>query len=294
MIISNTQVSLENLCERAHYYRFILGIEPKSLPPAIYTGILGHKALEWYYLEMRDGSPVDQCLKAAKVILNKEAERVAIEEPESYDLMSAIFKINKLIEGYARIYSEEEFKILEIEQEYQTPINEHDTYAMKLDLLVEMTKGPYRGNLILVDHKFVYNFKTVLDIDMDAQLPKYIRTLRQNGYVVNTGMFNQIRTRSLKDPGPADLYRREVVSFKSRKSEIDSIWREQEITAHRISLKMESKNPQCVRNMNQLVCRSCMFQKPCKAELNGDDITQMVNANYQKSTYGYTELIDNG
>lgn len=294
MIVSNTQVSLENLCERAHYYRFILGIEPKTLPPALYRGVLGHAALEAYYLEMKEGASLDTCLKAAKSVLDKEIARIATETPEEFEQIMLVQTIYPLIVGYARRWEVEPFKILEIEHEYQVPITDHIQYAMKLDMLVEMTRGKYRGDLIVVDHKFVYNFKTQLDIDMDAQLPKYVWTMRQNGYIVTKGMFNQIRTRELKAPTPDDLYRREFVDFTSRRKEMEQIWREQKLTAERLvdkigtgSKKAASQSP---RTLSLLVCRSCTFKDPCKAELNGNDITHMLQSNYQKSTYGYTDL----
>jgi hypothetical protein len=294
MIISNTQVSMKNLCDKAHHFRFVRdshGYEPKKFPIPIYRGILGHSALEQYYLQLKDGKPVEECRDAALSVLDNEIRIISTETPEEFELIKIVIQLRQLIEAYAEVYRKEPFRVLEVEQEYQTSVGlrEDIKYGLKLDLLVEMTSGQYRGDLVVVDHKFVYNFKTTLDIEMDAQLPKYIYTLRQNGYTVTKGMFNQVRTRGLKNPGPEDLYRREWL--KSSKAEVSQIWDEQSITAARIADDINWSRTS-IRTLSLLVCRSCMFQGPCKAELNGDDVTQMLEANYQKSSYGYSDLSD--
>jgi hypothetical protein len=290
MIISNTEVATKNLCDKAHDFRFNKNLEPKKLPIAIYRGVLGHSALEPYYLEMKEGSSVDTCKSAALAVLDKEIARIASETPEEFEQISLVMNLRKLIINYARIYEEEPFRVLEVEKVYHTSVDDDIDYALRLDILVEMIKGEYRGDLVVVDHKFVYNFKTPLDIAMDAQLPKYIKALQDNGYTVTKGMFNQIRTRALKNPTPVDLYRREWV--RSNRAETTQIWKEQLAVAKQIAKDKANPDYMPVRTLSLLVCRSCMFQAPCKAELNGDDTSRMLQANYKQSSYGYSDLSD--
>lgn len=281
MIISNAQISTKLLCDKAHDYRYRLNKEPKVLAPALYRGVLGHSALETYYRNIKDGKTVDESRGAALSVLDKEISRIASETPEEFERVQLVLKLRKLIEAYAEVYRIEPFKVLEVEQDYRTPVDLDVEYVLRLDLLVEMTKGEYRGDLVVTDHKFVYNFKSALDIQMDAQLPKYIKTLRENGYFVTKGMFNQVRTRDLKNPKIEDLFRRDI--FKSNKDEIEQIWTEQKIVANQISNNAKNPGYVPVRTMSLQVCRFCAFQGPCKAELNGDDVTQLLEANYQES-----------
>jgi hypothetical protein len=280
MIISNAQITTKNLCDKAHFFRYTLNKEPKKLAPVLYRGVLGHSALEAYYREMQDGSSVEVCRSAALAVLDKEIARIAQESPEEFEQVKTVIALRKLIEAYAEVYRKETFKVLEVEHDYSVPVNDDINYVLRLDLLVEMTSGEFRGDLVVVDHKFVYNFKTALDIQMDAQLPKYIKALRASGHVVSKGMFNQIRTRNLKNPQPEDLYRRDWL--KSSKAEIEQIWIEQKQVA--LQIAADNSNPQHtpVRTMNYLVCRFCAFQGPCKAELNGDNVTQFLEANYKE------------
>lgn len=292
MIISNTRVTTRNLCKRMDYYRFILNIEPRVFPHYIDTGLLGHSALEIYYSFMRDGSPVDECKKAALNFLREQAKLSIKEAPEDFERIQRINYLVWLIDGYAEFYRVEPFKVLEVEKVYTASITTDINYGMKLDTLVEFTSGKYRGDLVVMDHKFVYNFKSIVEIQMDAQLPKYIKTLQDNGYTVTKGLFNQLRRREMKNPQPEDLFRRSWL--KTNKAESEQIWREQTNTAIKIysdsRISIDTIKDDAVRTLSLIVCRSCMFADLCKAELNGDNVTNLLTSNYKQSTYGYTEF----
>jgi hypothetical protein len=279
MIISNAQISTHNMCEKAHDLRYNRNKEPKKLAPALYRGVIGHSALESYYTVLKNGGTVDEALAAALAVLDGEIARIAVETPEEFITIQDIFKLRTLIEAYSYMYRVEPFKVLEVEKAYTTPVDQGIEYILRLDLLVEMTAGEYRGDFVVVDHKFVFNFKSARDIQMDAQLPKYIKTLRENGILVTKGLFNQLRTRELKAPKPTDLFRRDWL--KSNTKETEQIWTEQAYTAHQI--RRDRENPAYLprRNLNYMVCRYCAFQGPCKAELDGSDITQLLEANYK-------------
>lgn len=280
MIISNSQVATKNLCDRAHYYRYIRNKEPKKLSPVLYRGVMGHLALQDYYLEHKEGSQIEVCRDAALSVLDKEIARIAREEPQEFELVAINMQLRKLLEDYAEVYRVEPFKVLEVEKDFTTPVGPDIDYILQLDVLIEMIKGEYRGDLVVMDHKFVYNFKSALDIQMDAQLPKYVKTLQDNGYTITKGIFNQIRTRQIKNPSPEDIYRRDLL--KTNKKETETIWREQEEVAAQILYDRFNTERPPIRTMNYLVCRFCAYQGPCKAELNGDDATQMLEANFQE------------
>ncbi len=281
MIISNAQISTKLLCDKAHHFRYTLKREPKKLAPALYRGVLGHSALEAYYTVLKNGGLTEEARLSAFNILDKEIARIIQTSPEDSQIILMVMKLRKLIEVYSEIYRKESFKVLAVEQDYKILVNQNIDYVLRLDLLVEMTAGEYRGDLVVVDHKFVHNFKSVSDIQMDAQLPKYIKVLKDNGYFVTKGMFNQIRTRDLKYPTSESVYKRSWI--KPTKEEIDRIWYEQELVA--LQIQDNDSNPAYVpvRTMNYQVCRFCAFQGPCKAELDGTDISSYLIANYKET-----------
>jgi len=294
MIISNTEVTTFNTCQRQHYFRFGLQVEPKftTLSKAIQRGIVGHKCLEAYYLALKSGESFENAKKITFVILNDEIAKIVNEFPDEFELIQTLVDLKRILEGYFEVYRNETFEVLEVESFFSAPVGPGIEYGMKLDVLACMTSGEFKGDLVVVDHKFVYNFKTMAELEMDGQLAKYVQTCRANGHYVSKGIFNQLRYRVLKDPNPANLYRRDMVKATARERE--QIWKEQLIAAERIEkfnlMGKDAWSANAVRNLNPLVCRGCFFQKLCKEELQGNDIQNTLVLNYQPNTYGYSDL----
>lgn len=295
-VISNTEVAMFNTCQRSHYYRFRLNVEPRweLLSRALKRGIIGHEALEAYYTVLKNGEPVDQALEAAMAVIQKavidEVARDSIDTKPLDDLKH----LKGLLLMYPGVYRQEPFEVLEVETVHKVQVNDTAEYGLRLDLLIKFTKGEYFGDLALMDHKFIFNFKSNAELAMDAQLVKYGATLRSKGFKVTKGYFNQIRTRSMKAPAPTDLFRRVLVRPTFRETE--RIWAEQAITAERIAtlkaMPRELHSDAVTRNLNPMICRSCLFQQLCKAELDEQPIEKILVTDYQKNTYGYSDLVE--
>jgi len=296
MIVSNTEITSYSTCKRAHYYRFIMDLEPKEhiLSKALFRGIVGHRIWEAYYQALKDGYSVDEAKQIGLDKQREEVEKVVAENPEHYDMIQIVMELRTLFDTYTEVYRVDDFKPIEVETVFSTTMRPGLDYGLRLDVLAEMTKGEYRGDIVVLDHKFLYNFKTPDEIDMDGQLPKYISTVRASGVVVTKGRFNMIRYRSLKNNAPEDLFHREWI--KPKKREIEQIWKDQTKVADEIEymkqLPPAQASEEAVRNMSPYICRSCYFKKLCKLELNGQDITNAVVMDYQPNTYGYQSYVE--
>jgi len=272
-----------------------MDIEPRfnNLGPAIARGLVGHAALDSFYTAKQRGYSHDDCVEAAWATINEKLTWIVTEWPEDTDLIKVVVKVKELLDAYFSVFSTDDFKVHAVEKFYQAPITEHDSYGMRLDLLIEMTSGPYRGDFIVVDNKFVYNFKTPKELAMDGQLSKYVKTVRASGIIVTKGMFNQIRYRELKAPSFDDLYRRTIVKVSPTKA--DNIWKEQQKCTTEISkvksLPLIQQSELAVRNLSPFTCKYCHFQTLCNLELEEKDITSELVANYQPNTYGYTDVL---
>lgn len=295
MIVSNTEVTMKGSCGRQHYYRFGLDIEPvfSNLGPAIARGLIGHAALDTYYVALQQGLSHDDAVQESWDTLNEKLAWVVMNWPEDIDLIKIISKLKHLLTGYFRLYRGDTFKVHAVEKFFRAPITPDAEYGMRLDLLVEMTSGQYRGDFIVVDHKFVYNFKTQKELTMDGQLSKYVKTVRDNGYVVTKGMFNQLRYRELREPTVDDLYKRTIV--KATKVKTENIWKEQRKSTIEISkikkLPLAEWSEAATRNLSPFVCKYCHFVSLCNLELEEEDITTELQTNFQPNTYGYTDAI---
>jgi len=273
--VSNTRTTAHNTCTRQEHYMYNMKITPRESGIARYRGVMGHEALAEYYRKMQAGYPLEECLKAAINVLKVETMRIAEDSAEDPEKVLVLMQIKKLLQGYANYWSVEPFKVIAIEETMTAPINDDVEYLMILDLLVEMTSGPYKGSLVVIDHKFVYNFKSKVELELDGQLPKYIKTCRENGYFVTRGLFNQIRYREQKDQSPEKYFSRQ--DLQSTKTEWETIWSEQSETA----IEIAAGDRPIRRSLNPYVCKGCDFAQLCKAELRGDDITMLVNTQYK-------------
>lgn len=294
-VVSNTEVTSWSLCRRQHHYRFDYpafggkGIEPKwfNLPLYLYRGILGHEALAVYYTAMKEGKSIAECKRAAFAVLQRERVKVAHERPDDYDRMDLIKELKTLIDLYSHHYDEEPFKVLEVETVHQVQISEDILSALRLDLLVEYIRGRFKGHVMIMDHKFVYNFFTALKLKLNSQMPKYIKTVADDlGIIVTKAVLNQIRHRTIKDASPEDIFKRELVTPTPAK--MKNIWNEQIEIADKIA--HSSVKP--LRTLSDLSCRSCLFHTICDAELEDQPVKDLILTQYQPNKYGYTNLLE--
>lgn len=287
LFVSNTQVTSFALCEKQHDYRFNMGIEPKPdlLSPALYRGIQGHNALEAYYTAIMNGESIEAAKKCMMDVLQKEMTRVTVEMPEDLDRVMLLAQLVQLLDAYVEYYRQEPFRVIAVEKVFQAPIATNIVYSMKLDLLVEYISGQYRGDLEIIDHKFVYNFKDVAELEMDGQMPKYLRTLKANGMTISKGRFNQIRYRSMKSPTMSDIFRRVPARLVPAKTE--TIWNEQIDWAEEIAVFGKDKKR---RTLSVISCRGCYFSEICNAEAMNQKVDTLINTRYQPTTYGYTDI----
>lgn len=287
LVVSNTQVTQYALCKKQHDYRFNMGIEPKPdlLSMALYRGITGHEALEAYYTAIMNGDSIDAAKKCMMDVLQKEMIRVSKDMPEDLDRITLLAHLMQLLDAYVEHYRDEKFKVIAVEKVYQAPIAENILYSMKLDLLIQWESGPFRGDYEIFDHKFVYNFKDVAELEMDGQMPKYLKTLKANGLTISKGRFNQIRYRSMKSPTMNDIFRRTPARLVPAKTE--TIWKEQTEWAEEIAVfgKQEKK-----RTLSFITCRNCYFYEICNAEAMNQKTDTLISTRYQPTTYGYTDM----
>lgn len=272
--VSNSEVSAFTQCERKHYYAHILNLEPKQTGLALSRGIIGHEALAEYYEN-------DRNVSAAKAVIAKYLN-------ESNADGQMLIELQALLSRYFKYYANEDFEVLAVEKAYEVPVNDEFLFGMRLDLLKRLKDG----RIVVVDHKFVYDFYTQDVVDMNAQLPKYIGTVRFNGIRADMGELNQVRYR-LKKSGNTDeeLFKRTPVTPTNHA--IRETMREQFKVSERImerrSWPAERQSEEAVRTMNQMTCKNCSFLPLCLAELNGTDITNLIAQDYQPNSYGYNK-----
>lgn len=245
---------------------------------------MGHKVLETFYRTGLDTPNKREWYDAAIAEIERLTE-TAIDEEDLEITALVSDRFNKYVRHYR-----DDWRIVDVEGKYQQHLEDDITYGMTLDLLIEEQSGAYRGQYIVIDHKWCYNFQTPDELMMNSQIPKYIATLRNNGFNVTRGMLNLIRYRSdIKDTDK--LFKRSPL--KPTDLRVENIMREQVATARlvrdRILMPVADYRDIAKRSMNKRNCGSCHFRLPCSLELDGrdKDASTALAVDYVENTYGY-------
>ncbi len=271
-IISNTEITSYNTCKRQHYYMYGMQIEPREYPIHIRRGEVGHSVLEQYYLYRKAGLNHTESLHFANEVILLELSET---DPEDYETINMLADLSKLMAQYFIYYENDQFNIISVEKMISAPLIEDIDFGLYVDLIVEITTGPHRGEIVIWDHKFVNNFKSNDDLKLDGQQPKYVKTAQLNGIPVKRSIFNQIRYRKMKDPKPEDLFRRSPLI--SSKKAISTIWNESTTAAVEIAANTHPIR----RTLSYSACKFCFFKDLCMTELAGEPVETMLKTNYK-------------
>lgn len=311
-LVSNSEVSNYLSCERKHYYAHALNLEPINFSTSLSRGIIGHEALAAFYDVIKAWQDSqDQNTVVTPVGVHNEAVEMMNAVVDKYYLqtlqqqgfsrkqetLEMLTMLKQLLSRYVDFQHDDMWKIIEVEQSHVMPLFDQYGYGMRLDLLVQFTVGPRAGEIWVVDHKFVYDFYSQDTLRINAQMPKYLATVRaETGLVIKGGILNELRHRMKKGPmTDAELFRREPLTPSTTR--IRNIMKEQikasEEIMERHALPVEVYGERAKRVMNQMVCKNCSFLEPCMTELDGENISLMLATEYKPNSYGYNkEAVD--
>lgn len=274
ILISHSECEAEAQCEMKHEYAHIQRIEPATVSIALQRGNAGHFALETF-------------LKAIKAgMSNKKATNHAINElndSEEWPL-NVINEVRGLVIPWMEnIFPTLGWKIVDVEREFRLEIEPGLIYPMKVDAIVEI-----RGELVIVDHKFVADPYGPEVIRLMPQVPRYIGALRQMGINVRYGIYNFIRTRKLTEKTP---YLQEPITPNNDRiyrSFMEMVQQMQKIRDRKLT--PPENRPLPIRTVNKMNCGHCGFNELCGLELEGSNSEFLRKVAFVPNTYGYKDI----
>jgi hypothetical protein len=150
----------------------------------------------------------------------------------------------------------------------------------------------------IVDFKFAYEFWKQEDHDINAQMPKYISVMKANGFQVDKGYLEEIRTRTLGAEKSADhtnLWRRTPyfpTGARFRNMLHQQVSASLQIERHR-NLDPEQREAESIPVFNKHgVCKFCNFKSLCNSMTEGKrDLSVDKRVDYVENTYGYNQQI---
>lgn len=194
--VSHSEVDGYLLCRRKWYYGYGLSLQRVSTSSSLATGSAGHEIMQAFYqtildagdnLEAQQGA-WDSAVEAARA---KKDEIMAdfVQDEKRATLDDVFFKFYLNDEPYVR----KGWRVLAVEKKFNLQYDADDelTYPFVVDLIV---RDP-EGKTVVVDHKFVWDFYTYGDAELQPQIPKYIGALRALNFKIDYGQYNMVRTR---------------------------------------------------------------------------------------------------
>lgn len=267
-LISHSEADTMAQCERKWSYAQLEKLQPIKRSEGISRGNAGHKMLEVWAKEMIKGEDSEVALMFG---LNAAA-----------GMPNAALGVNLATQWIREIFPTLGWKIVAAEVQYRVQLTETLVYPFKFDLLVEID-----GEMVLVDHKFLYDFYTQQMLDIFPQMPKYIFGLRSHGINARYAIYNMLRTRKVNNIEDRFCQRRtEPNEFR-----IQEAMREQLISMKNIQRIKHDPDWFPLRTANKMNCGHCGFADLCEVEARGDKTSAnlMRSAFYEPNEYGYED-----
>lgn len=285
--VSHSEVDSYLLCRRKHYYGYGLSLQRVNESQSLATGTAGHRVLESFYKVVADEEDTrSRDLKFAEAlqVAHNEYDLIVSEGYEEAPNRARLY--DSLFHDTYGYFADEPFytkgyDILGVEADFNLLYDEASDshYPFVVDLIV---RDP-EGKIVVVDHKFVYDFYTVEATDLQPQIPKYIGALRALGYEVSHGAYNMVRTRKIKEPTPEQMTH--LMLLKPNVTRVKSTFLEQVQVADEIqalkTLPLEQQDERAYRVANKMVCQSCSFRDLCTTELMGGNVELMIRTEYK-------------
>lgn len=282
--VSHSEVDSYLLCRRKHYYGYTMSLQRVRESAALSMGVAGHAILETFYKEILAAGDNHEAQlkfwnKALTVTENKIMElRKEVEVPSNraniFDTLLDLYFPNEPLvkQGWTILGVEKAFN-LEYDEENQLQ------YPFVVDIIARSPEG----KVVVIDHKFVYDFYTYEASIMQPQIPKYIGALRALGYKIDHGAYNMIRTRKLKEPDFASMV--QWLDVKPEPARVQQVFIEQIAVANEIQgikqLDEDAQSAHAYRVANKMVCQSCSFIDICRTELSGGNTKLMIQTEYK-------------
>jgi CRISPR/Cas system-associated exonuclease Cas4 (RecB family) len=290
--ISNSEVTTFLTCKRQYNYAFMMELEPKVTSDPLSRGTIFHAAMQKYWEARLEGYDHDAAMTHAYSAFSTDLPPgTSLEVPmQAQFLWVRYMNFNR---GFPTV------KPLGTEQKMDLQVSPTFNMSMKYDFYFEDIPT---GKKFILDYKLAYEFWKDEDHQLNAQMPKYITILQSNGFQVDGGYLEEIRTRELgkeKAADPKNLWRStRYVPSVAKKAQVlkQHITASYQIEQFR-SLSPEDRAAEILPVLNKHgACAYCNFKDLCIAELEGKtDLSVDIRVGYNANSYAaqYNERDEN-
>jgi hypothetical protein len=298
-IVSNSNIETFQKCERMFYYAVVRNLRPRELPYFIKRGSFGHDCMETGFQVIIDGGTAED---ASQVIAEGPLKTLMDSgDPDTAEMMKVYRHVITFIdftqsnEVIWRPVALEDRGMWSFSQQADIPKADIDpedlVFGYTPDLVIEFTKGAYKGQHAVLDYKFIAQYMSEIAINMAQQIPKYMiyRNKTKTDFKIRRGAFVQLNTRAgFGDSGHKLFLIKWVEPNKNRLARIEY---ENEELVKRVAAARDWPEEKFLRTVNKDVCDRCFFAKElCPAEFDGrspEVVNKIIQRDYKDNDYGY-------
>jgi hypothetical protein len=295
--ISNSEAGAFLSCERMWVFNFGMQLAPIDQSVPLARGTLGHLYFQ-YYVEYRlanGGAIHTPTVHKEAMAYAQKAFKEAIDSGTSIEL---VMETQFLVERYMNYHNGwPAWELLGTEQRRDMQITETINLPIRYDLYFY---DHNRKRFIIADYKFTYDFWSLGDHNVNAQMPKYVAVMKAAGERVDEGLLIQIRTRPLgkeKSADPNNLWKE--WKYDPSRSRIRSMIKQHVQASLRIE-KFKQENQTVEEMLDSAIalfnkhgsCKYCPFKMDlCNSTTEGKkDLSVDIREGYTHNTYGYNGM----
>jgi hypothetical protein len=286
MIVSHSNMKSHQKCEIKFYFDVKLNLRPKTWPEPVEKGIFGHDLMEEYFKARLQGASYDEAAALTTAFLGD----ALTANPTNLILLQSA-SVLKHVLAFGAYVDNQPWKILDVENNQTWPVDEDADFGFTPDLILEWTEGTKRGVPFVLDYKFTGQYWNDRQINTVQQMLKYlIYYNKKNGTKMRHAGVVMLNTRANSNDTGNKLFLLKWLPVSKEK--LANIERENEILVRRLEpyfhMTPEEYKAQAVHTTDENACKTCWYADDvCPQDMNGQDITRTIEANYVVNDYGY-------
>lgn len=287
--VSHSEVESWLLCQRRWFYGYARNLERVRTSNALARGILGHAVLATFYQAVKDGATVQEAVELAWKTY-EEGWKPDIDDRSHMSLENVLIWYFDN-EPYVR----RGWQVLAVERDFLVPIGTEPEDEIELPFVIDLVCFDRKGRMVVIDHKFLFDFYGDSGVELQPQIPKYMGGLEEMGQEPYRGEYNMIRTRPLAKTHTA-VDRVNQLSLVPTRARIDRTMHEHLVASRQIqaakALPIDTLEETVLRSANEHICKNCSFRDLCSADLRGsgsDLITRIAYKQRERRQFGKTK-----
>jgi len=304
-IISNSNIYTFQKCEKMFEYAVIRNLTPKEMPVFIQRGSFGHECAEAGINVLIAGGSLEDATTAAYGVLHELMES---GNPLTGEIMGVFKHVNAFLhylvrDATFRPVATESTGMWNITKEMSMPADdkswqdspvydEDRIFGYTPDLIIEFTTGRFKGQLGVLDYKFLSQYMKEIALEMAQQIPKYMiyRGKQFPSQKIRHGAYIQFNTRAAIGATGHQLFIVKWLENSITQARLHQVEFENTLLVERVATAVENSDTKVfLRTVDQGVCDRCWFAEICNAEFNGKSAAKIIERGYKQNDYGYID-----